>query len=182
MRRVPALVLGQTRGNLHRFATVHVPRHPLYRALKPQQMQPANTNGSILERRHERGSHTWRVTTHLSDCVGGTVSLLLGCSTHGRAGNSRLSHQLLAGSGVREPLPLEGDRLYGSEFMEDGDGVREVDPMESTRGRPSMLPVPGEEDNGVVRFILVVVDDLEDGLWGGDGSDTRSVEDGVVFL
>jgi len=47
------------------------------------------------------------------------------------------------------------------------------------RRRSSMSSVPGEEDNGVVRFedtdggdISVVVDDPEDGLSGGDGNDT----------
>ena len=63
----------------------------------------------------------------------------------------------------------------------DGDGLRVVDPVESTRRRPSIPPVPGEEDKGVVRFegadgfkgddVFVVVDDSEDEWWGNGGSD-----------
>lgn len=54
----------------------------------------------------------------------------------------------------------------------DGDGLRAVDPVELTRRRSSIPPVPGEEDTGVDRVedadgfkgdgILVVVDDSED--------------------
>ena len=55
----------------------------------------------------------------------------------------------------------------------DGEGLRVVDPVESTRRRCSMPPVSGEEDKGVDRFgddgfrgdeFFVVVDDSEDEL------------------
>lgn len=56
----------------------------------------------------------------------------------------------------------------------DGDGLRVVDPVESTRKRSSIDPASGEEDKGVVRFgdtngfkgddIFTVVDDSEDEL------------------
>ena len=62
----------------------------------------------------------------------------------------------------------------------DGDGLRTVDPVESTRRRSSIPPVPGEEDKGVVRFEdtdgfkgddIFVADDSEDEWWGNGGSD-----------
>jgi len=63
----------------------------------------------------------------------------------------------------------------------DGDGLRVVDPVESTRRRSSIPPVAGEEDKGVVRFgdadgfkgddVFVVVDDSEDEWWVNGGSD-----------
>jgi len=110
--------------------------------------------------------------------------------THGRAGSSRSPHGLVASSGVRESLPLERDlarSLYGEEdrprwreftlagresaSTRDGEGLRAVDAVESTRRRPSMPPMLGEEDKGVDRFedgfkgddIFVVVDGSEDG-------------------
>jgi len=118
------------------------------------------------------------------------VFFRLGGSCHGRAGSSRPPHQLSLGSGVREPLPLEGDTarprcgerdrprweltIRESASTRDGDGLRVVDPLESTRRRYSMPPVSGEEDKGVVRFedtdgpkgdnILTAVDDSEDEL------------------
>ena len=56
----------------------------------------------------------------------------------------------------------------------DGDGLRAVDVVESTRKRSLMSLVSGEEDKGVVRFedtdgfkgddILMGVDDSEDEL------------------
>ena len=54
----------------------------------------------------------------------------------------------------------------------DGDGLRAVDPVESTRKRSPMSLVSGEEDKGVVRFedgfkgddIFTGVDDSEDEL------------------
>lgn len=56
----------------------------------------------------------------------------------------------------------------------DGDGLRVVDPVESTRKRYSIPPLSGEEDRGVVRFenadgfkgdgIFTAVDDSEEEL------------------
>lgn len=60
-----------------------------------------------------------------------------------------------------------------SASIRDGDGLRVVDPVESTRKRSPMSPVSGEDGKGVVRFedtdgfkgddIFTVVDDSEDG-------------------
>ena len=77
----------------------------------------------------------------------------------------------------------EGDRprcrelvvtIRESASIRDGDGLRVVDPLESTRKRFPMSPASGEGDKGVVRFevtdgfkgddILTVVDDSEDEL------------------
>jgi len=62
---------------------------------------------------------------------------------------------------IRESAPIR-----------DGDGLRVVDPLESTCKRFPMSPVSGEEDKGVVRFedtngfkgddVFTVVDDSED--------------------
>lgn len=58
--------------------------------------------------------------------------------------------------------------------IRDGDGLRVVDPLESTRKRFPMSPLSGEEDKGVVRFedtdgfkgddIFTAADDSEDEL------------------
>jgi hypothetical protein len=45
-QRAEALVLELNRGIRHRFLRVRGPFHRLYRVLKPQQMQPANTGES----------------------------------------------------------------------------------------------------------------------------------------
>lgn len=60
----------------------------------------------------------------------------------------------------------------------DGDGLRTVDPVESTRRRYSIPPDSGEEDKGVDRFedgfkgedIFIDADDPEDEPWGSGGS------------
>ena len=61
-----------------------------------------------------------------------------------------------------------------SASIRDGDGLRVVDPLESTRKRFAMSPLSGEEDKGVVRFevtdgfkgdgIFTVAGDSEDEL------------------
>lgn len=61
-----------------------------------------------------------------------------------------------------------------SASIRDGDGLRVVDPLESTRKRFAISLLSGEEDKGVVRFevtdwfkgdgIFTVADDSEDEL------------------
>ena len=193
MQQAPVLVPGRNQENRHRLAKVRGQCRLLYRVQRPQRTQHAKKGGSAEKYRQKRGSRTWRVTCHLSDCSGGMDFFRTGGSCHGRARSSRLPHQLAAVSGLCESLRLggdiprprcgEGDRPRCREVAvtnrarasaRDGDGLRAVEVVESTRKRSGMSLVSGDEDKGVVRFddtdgfkgdgIFLGEDDSEDEL------------------
>jgi len=159
-------------------------------------MRPANANELGMNVATNAEPHTARVTSHLSVCSGGMVFFRLRGSCHGRAGISRPPHQLSPIAGEWESLPLEcgparsreWDRprwresvlaIRESASSRDGDGLRAVDVVESTRKRRS-TSLSGGEGKGVARFgktdgfkgedIFTVDDDSEDELWGNGGS------------
>lgn len=98
-QRAVALVSGRNREHRHQSPEVRGPRHRLCRVLKLRQRQHAEAGELARGHCHKRKRHTWRVTSHLSDCSGGMVFFRLGGSCHGRVRISRLPHQLSLGSG-----------------------------------------------------------------------------------
>ena len=100
VQRAPALESVRIRENRRLCPKVRGPHHLLYRLLKPQQIQHANTGKLGGKYCRKRGPHTRRVISHLSECSGGMVFFRLGGSFHGRATSSRFPHQLSLGSGV----------------------------------------------------------------------------------